>query len=238
MGTYLIVLCLFLLSFVPAGQLKAADKSNAYEYEKFYQSRGAISEEEILVVQPIYFKKSGRHEITPLIVGGTPFDAVKKSLMGGFAYSYHFTDTISVEPVYFGYFRSFGTSFVKNLYKNYNVSADVLTWTYLVAASVVWAPFYGKFSFFNQLVTHYDIYFLASGGLTVTEVSVNPAFGGGIGFRIALNKWLSMKLELRDYVLRFNKSDFNAALYGQYKNQFLISLGMSVSFPKFDVYLD
>ena len=101
-----------------------------------------------------------------------------------------------------------------------------------------WAPLYGKFSLFAESFIHFDIYALGGvdlvryAGPAATGVgsSTQTTVGGnaGVGMRIFLNRWLTLRTELRDLVYRENVNPLPAT---QLRQQILFELGFSMFIP-------
>jgi len=101
-----------------------------------------------------------------------------------------------------------------------------------------WAPLYGKFSLFAESFIHFDIYALGGvdlvryAGPAATGVgsSTETTVGGnaGVGMRIFLNRWLTLRTELRDLVYRENVNPLPAT---QLRQQILFELGFSMFIP-------
>lgn len=101
-----------------------------------------------------------------------------------------------------------------------------------------WAPIYGKIALVAESFVHFDLYgilgpaFIQYRGPTEVGVgsTVNSTFGGnvGVGTRFFLNRWLTIKAELRDLVYVEKVSPLpDSAL----RQQILFELGLSFFLP-------
>ncbi len=101
-----------------------------------------------------------------------------------------------------------------------------------------WAPLYGKFSLFSESFIHFDMYALAGvalvqyagpaasgvGSSTQTTVGGNA----GLGLRLFLNRWLTLRTELRDLVYQEHVLPVPTS---QLRQQVMFELGFSMFFP-------
>jgi len=101
-----------------------------------------------------------------------------------------------------------------------------------------WAPLYGKLSLFSESFIHFDLYAVlgpalvqyagpsstGDGSSTQTTVGGN----GGVGLRLFLNRWLTLRTELRDlvYVEKVQPLPANSV-----RQQIMFELGLSMFFP-------
>ena len=101
-----------------------------------------------------------------------------------------------------------------------------------------WAPIYGKLSLFSESFVHFDMYVL--GGPAVVQYA-GPAPSGsgssskitvggnaGLGLRLVMNRWLTLRTELRDLVYQENVVPIPAT---QLRQQITFELGFSMFFP-------
>ncbi len=102
-----------------------------------------------------------------------------------------------------------------------------------------WAPIYGKISLIAESFIHFDLYGVGGvalvqyagpsstgvGSLTQTTVGGNA----GLGLRLFLNRWLTLRTELRDllYVEKVQSSSSPTSL----RQQIMFELGLSMFFP-------
>jgi outer membrane beta-barrel protein len=102
-----------------------------------------------------------------------------------------------------------------------------------------WAPIYGKFSLVSESFVHFDLYgvggpavvqYLAPSDSGVGSVT-RTTFGGNVGFglRIFLNRWATLRTELRDLI--YNEQVLQPAPATTLRNQLFFELGFSMFFP-------
>lgn len=104
---------------------------------------------------------------------------------------------------------------------------------------VKWAPIYGKLSLLSSYFASFDMYGIVGASLVQyrgptpdTDVQVQdywtPGGNVGVGFHFFLNRWISLRTELRDliYVEKTRQAGENSL-----RNQLLFELGLSFYFP-------
>jgi outer membrane beta-barrel protein len=101
-----------------------------------------------------------------------------------------------------------------------------------------WAPLYGKLSLFSESFVHFDMYVLA--GVAMVRFagpapsgigsSAQTSVGGnaGFGFRLFMNRWLTLRTEIRDLVYQEKVLPLPAT---QLRQQIVFELGFSMFFP-------
>jgi outer membrane beta-barrel protein len=99
---------------------------------------------------------------------------------------------------------------------------------------VQWAPIYGKISLLAESFAHFDMYGIA--GASVVQYRGAPAgssaqmtVGGnvGVGLRFFLNRYMTLRTEVRDLIYVENATGNTTTL----RNQLLFELGFSFFFP-------
>ena len=232
------VLCGLLFGFLGVTTGIAQDHQQEEEIPQgLFDDIGSIQNEEIFVVQRKFFPKAGRHEITAGILGGIPLDSFATSLLGGAAYGYHFSQNIGWEVAHVLYAQHFDTTLTEAL-KDNRLSPELVRPKLLASSSLSWSPIYGKVALNQNHIYHYDAYVLGGMGLSVSEQSRSPLGVAGIGFRVFVNRWFSIKFEFRDYIYSeksYEKLAGDILALGSEKitNTFVLTLGWSVYFPKF-----
>ncbi|HET9451979.1 MAG TPA: outer membrane beta-barrel domain-containing protein [Aggregicoccus sp.] len=102
-----------------------------------------------------------------------------------------------------------------------------------------WAPIYGKLSLLSSYFATFDMYGIVGasyvqyqGPTANTETGVQnywtPGANVGVGFHVFLNRWISLRTELRDliYVEKTRQAGEDSL-----RNQLLFELGLSFFFP-------
>jgi len=154
-----------------------------------------------------------QHELT-LGVGVLPLDAFYKGFIGQVGYTAHFSDHFGWTVGRGAYSYNVETGLRSQLERDFNVlptKFDEVQW--MVGSDVVWTPFYGKTSFLNKSVSHFEVMLtLGASVLKVTNVSIpfQPAVNVGIGARLFSSKHVSYRLDFTDnVVISKDKGIFN-----------------------------
>ncbi|MCB0327574.1 MAG: outer membrane beta-barrel domain-containing protein [Bdellovibrionales bacterium] len=195
------------------------------------------------VVQNRIFTKGGRHEFT--FGGGWVFDnPFIEYGMAEFHYTYHLRESIGLE---FNYTRAF--SFDKALIDDlagipcdpanplFDSNNDAITdcgisldpapdpFKNIYVGNIVWSPIYGKFSIFSKKIFHFDVFLLAGAGLYQASRSKNFGFNVGLGTKIHLNDWSSLRIDFKNFTVK------EGAPFNHIVNNRILSMGMSFYLP-------
>lgn len=206
--------------------------------------------ERIKPVSGHLFLKTGRFEISPAASVSVRDAFFTKFGFGG-SLTYHFTETLA-----FGARAAYALDTIAGSAQICTVNAADKTRTcraptyaeldgvapgqitLLGAADLQWAPIYGKLSVLAEQFLHFDIYGIL-GGLAVTYrgppegvggtplVRFAPGLDAGAGMRFFLNRWLTVRGELRDMVYQEQLLGGASSL----RNQLIFELGISVFIP-------
>jgi outer membrane beta-barrel protein len=109
--------------------------------------------------------------------------------------------------------------------------------TLLAGVDVQWAPIYGKISLLAETFAHFDMYGVAGasiiqykgppeGGARSTA-RMAPGLNLGVGFRFFLNRYMTLRTEVRDLVYVEQAVSPTTSL----RNQLLFELGVSFFIP-------
>ena len=209
--------------------------------EESKETEDAVVEEEtqktlqdrIRAVSRRVFLKKQRFELVPN-VGLTTNDPFVRAFPVGVRGSWHFNEEFAID---------FGGNFVppffvqelqdvrllsgddKELDPARNNSAILLS---TIDAGVTFSPFYGKFALAGEHVVHFDG-FLSAGLGAVFDTSrelVHPSLEVGLGARVFLLRWLTVRADLRNYVYPVfanNELDF--------PNVLILSVGAGIHIP-------
>lgn len=246
-----LVLCLVAMPvFAQKAEEEAGDVSEADK-----DSAGPLRER-IPPVSGHLFLMDGRFEISPGI-GLSVRDAFFNKIFLGAALTYHFTETIGLS-LRGGYnisvisgaaqicqagdpttntaagcrsptieelttrLDSNGQRVTENVAFGFN--------TVLASLDFQWAPIYGKLSLSAERVLSFNMYALAGPALVVYGPKNELGGGGnlGLGFRFFLNKFLTIRVELRDTIY-FENSFAGSA--GSLRNQLMAEFGFSIFLP-------
>lgn len=92
-------------------------------------------------------------------------------------------------------------------------------------ANIVWSPIYGKLALFSKKIYHFDVYALAGGGMFDNERSNRFGFNVGLGSKVFINDWMSVRLDFRNITVREGEP------FNQIINNRIYSLGVSAFLP-------
>lgn len=194
------------------------------------------------------FLMDGRFELSPEI-GVSLRDAFFTKYFFGAALTYHFTETLGIS-VRGGYTASIISGAAQicpspstivqacraptldELTKNGGTPANRaygLT-TFMGSIDFQWAPIYGKLSLISEKVLHFNTYLLAGPAIVSYGPVGTITVGGniGVGFRFVMNKWLALRLELRDVI--YYEQGYPAS-NTSVRNQLMAGAGLSMFFP-------
>lgn len=219
--------------------------------EKQLAEIGSVPNEEVVVVQRKYTRKLWRHEFTPVSFGGVPFGTVRRTLVGGAAYTLHINDWLAWEAVNFAYTKSFFSTFTTDINENKerggqaDIKPDYQKLLYFMTTGLQITPFYGKISTFSRWIAYIEPYFSMGVGLAKTEgyktdtSALNVGgnyltFVPGIGFRAFFREWFSMKLEFRDYLYTesFVTRETTPRNISALRNNYAVMVSLSFWLPK------
>jgi outer membrane beta-barrel protein len=142
-------------------------------------------------------------------VGVLPLDSFYKGLLLQVGYTAHFSDHVAWQVGRAAYSYNVQTSLRSQLQRDFGVlptAFDEVQW--LVGSDIIWSPIYGKTSFLNKSVSHFEIFLLAGGsvlkvgnsaGTTVSDFK--PAVNLGLGARLFGSKHVSYRLDITDNVV-------------------------------------
>jgi len=190
----------------------------------------------IYTYQPRQFLKSGRFGVT--VYGGLiPNNIFEQYFPVGLRLNYFILENIGVELAGSYAFKS-QTKLQPLITESGGVAAQqVLIGDTQVSHTnfgVVWSPFYGKTSFYDNVLTYFDVFLFAGAGIVITETTptfnaapekgVKPegALGGGMAFFFGQN--FALRGDFRQFVFPKVKS------VGGVANPSEVSLGLSLFF--------
>jgi outer membrane beta-barrel protein len=168
-----------------------------------------LSWQDIVVVPRKAFIKGGRFEFAPFSGVSVNDNLIRHYAFGG-AINYFLSDALSVGLEGQYYVKDL-TATEENVGLQYNRLPTLNQYKYSGALVFGYAPVYGKFSFFNKQIMHWEIFANAGVGGIVTETiprdqGLTPFQNQrimvpvGIGTRFFLFNWLTVNFMLRDYL--------------------------------------
>jgi outer membrane beta-barrel protein len=204
MTTRVLLLCVLLLG---AGPAAAQGRSVTGQGGELY----SIEKRDLM----------GSHELM-VSLGTLPIDAFTKGLTLYGSYSYHFSHLIGWEIIGGLYSFNFSTDLAKELKEKYLVQAtEVPELQFILNSNFVFKPFYGKLALTNDKLLTAEMFFVLGYAMARYTASFPPGLDAGVGIRMFVGKYFSLRLDIRDYLfLPLPKTE----------NHLYVSLGLSLTF--------
>jgi outer membrane beta-barrel protein len=209
-------------------------------------------EDRIKAVQGRLFLKKGRFEVTPSFMLGLN-DPFTQTMGGQIGLEYFIAESFGLN-LNFGYgtdITSGNSTFVTPktyLEKNDLALPEMGNLKYFFSGGATWSPIYGKVSFLSQAIVHFDTFINLNFGMVGVDYRgwegdignrVEKDMGGvkfmsaiSIGQRVFLNRWLVLKLELRDIIYTMDlKPKYYPEGITDIQNHLLGMIGIGIFFP-------
>lgn len=223
----------------PAGEAAASDA----DLQKEEQGQGAQTnvdagtgktlQERIRAVSRRTFLKANRFELAPQ-AGISTNDPFFRAWAFGARGSWHFSEEFSLDV---------GGSYAAvqeqlDIFRALNVDPKDLDLSRVASSSLVaygdagvtFSPFYGKVALASELVGHFDTFVSTGAGVVVdgdlSNPAVHPSLEIGLGSRLFVNRWLSVRADVRDYLY---PSDINGEL--AFGSLLMLNVGVGIFFP-------
>ena len=221
----------------PAKSDEAADASSgddaaeAAKAAKAAKAAGAAKAAEsaktpIRVIQQRPFIRAGRLEVQ-LLGGLGVADTMFRHYLLVATPRVHITERWSVAATYAHYFVEEASLF-KSVTDDFELFPEQAKTRFYAGAEASFIPVNGKFSLFDDLIVHFDMYLSFGGGITKTNRSgsFKPTGMIGLGIRFMVTKWLTINFELRDhlFVESYNAGD-------ELVNNVVVQGGLSIFIP-------
>jgi outer membrane beta-barrel protein len=135
-------------------------------------------------------------------LGVLPINAFTKGITLGGGYTYHFTEMWAWEIVSFHYSFGVDTSLKDELLQNFMVQpTQIPSLNYFGNSNLVFTPFYGKLALTNRWLLHLGVYLTAGPavGIFNNPTVARGGFDAGGGLRFHVNRYFSVRIDLRDY---------------------------------------
>lgn len=250
LSSWLLLLCLIAApAFAQKSEEEAGDVSEADK-----DSSGPLRDR-IPPVSGHLFLMDGRFEISPGI-GLSVRDAFFTKVFFGAALTYHFTESIGVSvrggynlslvsgaaqicspgdpstntpagcrsPTVEELTTRLDSATGQRVNENVAYGLNAL----LASVDLQWAPIYGKLSLSAERVLSFNMYGIVGGALMMygPKNEIGPGGNVGLGFRFFLNKFLTIRVELRDTI--YYENGFPS---GSLRNQLMAEFGFSIFLP-------
>jgi len=154
----------------------------------------------VRVVQQRPVLKSGRFELllgAGLVVNDDMYDHWLATATGRM----HISEWISIGATYGKYFSD-ASDLQATVMQDFEVFPELSAYQWYAGGDVTLVAIDGKFVFFDDAISYWDIYLSLGGGVTKTSRSDDPKPTGmiGVGMRMFLTDWLTVTVELRDHI--------------------------------------
>lgn len=144
------------------------------------------------------FAKTHRHEVG-LFGGLYASELMGHAPWAGANYSFHLNEDFALEvTIAYALFRSPLKKTVEQ-YTGLKIIEDHDAFVY--AGNLVWHPIHGKFMLFGSAIPHFDFYIATGVGITDGQDANSLTYNVGFGIKIYTTSWLSIRLDIRDYIL-------------------------------------
>jgi outer membrane beta-barrel protein len=164
----------------------------------------------------------GSHELMASL-GALPMDAFAKGLTLQGSYTFHFSQLYAWEIVGGLWSFNFNTGLEQELKERFDVQPTELgELRWILNSNFEIKPLYGKFTLANDKLFSGEMFFLLGYALGGYTAALPSGVDMGMGLRLFLGKYFSMRLDIRDYLFlpEFKSMD----------NNLYISLGLSLTF--------
>jgi outer membrane beta-barrel protein len=186
---------------------------------------GRTLQERIRAVSRRVFLKRQRFEIEPQF-GFTTNDALNRAWLFGGRGSYHFNEEFAID---FGGGGGFNQALedIRVIGEIDELPAGVKQLGY-ADIGITFSPFYGKLALMAEQVIHFDGFISAGLGVIVDDSPevVHPAVELGVGGRVFLTKWLTLRGDLRNYAYPLTVGSELT-----FPNALLLSFGIGIHLP-------
>ena len=226
--------CLFSVLFVFLGadafaqEEKDSDtKKESDQTQELDTSRERLRlRDRVKSVQRKSFLKKSRFELFPYF-GLDLNDPFFQHFIVGASGAYHLTDSLALElrgGFVAGSVKQSAIRFVRQ--ETDSLLVDPPEFKYHADVDLQFSPIYGKISLFGESILHFDTYLVAGPGVFGTDQGANPAVNVGIGQRYFINRWLTARVELRDYIFMDNRNGSS-----DIQNLMIVSFSLSGFLP-------
>jgi len=191
-------------------------------------------------VQHKFFLKTKRHELGLVAFSISLNDPFYYNFAFGLDYSYHIYEWLGFQARFNYFTPPVGTGSVRIVRSDETAISEFKVPQFKVSVPQLnfhvdaqFSPIYGKMSLFSQAILHYDLYAAVGVGAMKTTGNQYSGFQPmgtfAIGGRVFLLKWLTLRLEIRDYLYPDTRSEKLKETSVQ--NLIMFNIGASVFFP-------
>ncbi len=193
-------------------ELADAPEDDLTEAEPAREKHTLVAEE-IYAVQRIYALRNGRLELAPSF-SFTVNDQYVSHNAPAIALNFWITNVLAIGANFLWY-QGFEAESDLNFHIRRSTRLAVPITEYQLGAHLnfTYVPIYGKFSMFNEYIFQWDSYLVGGVGMMRTrpvsvvdpsirtfDFDIRVAFNVGIGIRVFVTRYLTVFMELRDYM--------------------------------------
>ena len=195
--------------------------------------------------------RSTRFEAAPL-VGFTLADPFNRNIIAGANLGFHLTNSFGIGATVGAGVVSRPTSLRTNIEDT--ASSDDLAniafskVNFLASVEGTYVPIFGKFTFLNRSIINYDLHLIVGAGFVgrgaesgdgtgATTAATDALSGGtaagvvGVGGRFYANDFVSINLQVRDYIFSTSEVSLDTIGEPELRNNLMLSVGASLFFP-------
>lgn len=183
---------------------------------------------EVSILQKRFFPKTQRFQVFAGL-GLVTNDAFFNTLGGNLKLGYFLTESWGVEGTYMALTTSEAKS-TQELKEIQGVLTENLVYpkSYM-GLSLVWVPFYGKYTLFNRRIVNFDMYFTLGGGSTKIQDGQSPGtLQLGTGQIFAMSKSLAFRWDFSWHAYSAKQIDNSTSTV----NNLFLTAGLSFFFPE------
>lgn len=211
---------------IGGAQAHAADEEDTPSIEEEVSQTGnrLTLDDRIRAVSRKVFLKEGRFELSPF-GGMTINDAFVRRWLAGGRLTYHIAENFAVDV-------GGGYNLVDEKLNPIRVAAGEGFVTSaarvqgLADISGTFSPAYGKIALMSEWILHYDLFVTGGAGAVFDASGVHPALQLGAGARFYMNRWMVLRVDLRDYIYPQDRSGIAVN-----KNLMFLNVGIGFFFP-------
>ncbi|GAB4308330.1 MAG: hypothetical protein Kow0090_22660 [Myxococcota bacterium] len=210
------------------------------------QDISATLDDRVKVVKHKYFLKDGRFELTPLI-GASMNDPFKKRYPVGAHIIYHIGENFAAGLT--GLYNMNVKSDDVTIIRKSGAAPNVTDLKYNLHLDFYFSPIYGKMAIMSDVIVNFDMFLVGGIGVMGADIpdetnmrllassplasgSGMPVAGNvGLGARLFLTKWLSLNLEVRDYIYSMRMTNLTGDGISDIQNLIITFVGAGFYLP-------
>jgi outer membrane beta-barrel protein len=196
--------------------------------------------------------RSTRFEAAPL-VGFTLADPFNRNIIAGANLGFHLTNSFGIGGTIGAGVVTRPTSLRTNIETTREGSDDLANLAFskinfLASVEGTYVPIFGKFTFLNRGIINYDLHLILGAGFVgrgadagdgsgATTAATDALSGGtaagvvGVGGRFYANDFVSINLQVRDYIFSTSQVSLDTIGEPELRNNLMLSFGASLFFP-------